>query len=342
MEASTRPLDLTVRIRRNTSGLEFPWAEGRNLLTRSGSGRLPDFLILGEAKCGSTTLWQMLSRHAKVFFPAEKELHFFSSYADGLGQHRLGEAGLTPYLASFADARADQACGEATPNYLYDAGACARIRSVLPRARLIAILRDPVERAWSHYWHQVRRGWETLSFEEALAVEHDRISISDPNSQARYSYTARGRYVASLRRYEQAFSREQLMVVFLEELRSDPKLVIEGICRHIGVAEAGAFSEWDLPHANRGSYPRWPKLDSIARSVRRWADEAGMFASLPVQALGRVTRPLRVYRGAPQMLDATRRRVAASFTESDRELARWLGREPSWLLTPEHTTPGRA
>jgi hypothetical protein len=291
-------------------------------------GRLPDFLIPGEARCGSTTLWGMLSQHPDVFFPNEKELHFFSSYRvepdEGREQARLEE-----YLRHFASAAPGQICGEATPNYLFDAGACARIRVLLPRVRLLVILRDPVARAWSHYWHQVRRGRETLGFEAALEAEASRIGAGDPLARSRFSYLARGRYVESLRRYEQAFTREPICVVFLEELQREPAAVMARVCTHLGLS-AAPLAQVTLPHANQGSFPRWPKLAALGNELQRLATAAGPGVEGVVRRLGHATRPLRVYSGPPRMQENTRRALRQALRASDAELAEWLGRPPPW------------
>jgi hypothetical protein len=291
-------------------------------------GRLPDFVIAGEARCGSTTLWGLLAAHPRVFFPAEKELHFFSSYRvepdAGAEQKRLAA-----YRQLFAAARPDQRCGEATPNYLFDDGACARMRALVPGVRLLAILRDPVARAWSHYWHQVRRGREPLDFEAAIAAEPERIEAGDALARARFSYLSRGRYVESLRRYEQAFGREAICVLFLEELMRDATGQLARVCAHLGV-DAAPLAGAALPHDNRAAYPRWPKLAALGRSLRSGAAALGPGAERALDRLGSVTRPLRVYSGQPRMRDDTRRSLEQWLRESDLALAAWLGRPLPW------------
>jgi hypothetical protein len=279
----------------------------------------------------------MLTRHPRVYFPPQKELHFFSSYSDSLKDGRLETTGLASYFSHFAAAGAEQICGEATPSYLFDKGACERIQRVLPSVRLVVILRDPVARAWSHYWHQVRRGREQLGFEEALEAEERRLATEDPRQQARFSYRARGRYIESLRRYESRFSREQLCVVFLEDLRREARPVIEQICAHLGIEEPDASAELTLPHANKADFPKWPRLDALTRTVRRWAEDRGPGLARPVRTIGRVTRSLRVYSGAPRMPEAARQDLRRAFAASDLELGDWLGRPPPWAeaLGPE-------
>jgi hypothetical protein len=298
-------------------------------------GRLPDFLIPGEARCGSTTLFSLLSGHPDVFFPSEKELHYFSSYRLEADAERE-RARLLDYRAQFAGAAPHQRCGEATPNYLFDAGACARVRTLIPRVRLLVILRDPVARAWSHYWHQVRRGRETLGFEQALEAEASRIDAGDPLARSRFSYLSRGRYVESLVHWEQAFTREPICVLFLEELQRDTEATLARVCAHLGIPPE-PLAQARLPHANQAAFPRWPRLASLGQALRRRAGAAGPGVEAVVRRLGRLTRPLRVYSGAPRMPESTRRALRESLRASDLELAAWLGRPLPW--SAEATSP---
>ncbi|MBW2361409.1 MAG: sulfotransferase [Deltaproteobacteria bacterium] len=294
------------------------------------SDRFPDFLIIGEMRCGTTTLWGLLERHPEVHFPERKETHFFSSYAGGEGALRLATGGLAAYGELFAGAAMGQRCGEATPSYLFDPEACERIHEALPDARLLVILRDPVARAWSHYWHQVRRGRESLGFEEALEAEPTRLASGDPATQVRFAYRARGRYVEGLERYASQFGREALCVVFLEELRRDPRPVLETLYAHIGIAAAGPDIDLALPHANRADFPRWPRLDAAIRMLRDGLQRHAPALAGPAQHLGRLTRSFRVYSGAPRLAETTRRDLEGDFLASDRSLAAWLGRELPW------------
>src|SRR5437762_6880111 len=121
---------------------------------------LPNFLILGAAKSGTTSLYHVLKQHPQVFVTEKKELHFF------VKEHWY-RRGMRCYARHFAPARAEhRAVGEATPVYLCHPAAPHRIREHLPEARLIAIVRDPVQRAHSHYWQERRRLNEHRSFDE--------------------------------------------------------------------------------------------------------------------------------------------------------------------------------
>ena len=122
-------------------------------------GRLPDFLGLGVQKGGTTSLHCLLEQHPQVFLPSVKEVHYFSlNFASGEAWYR----------SQFASAEPEQRCGEITPYYLFHPQAAARVREALPQAKLIVLLRDPVERTLSQYFHSRRHGFEPLGLEAAL------------------------------------------------------------------------------------------------------------------------------------------------------------------------------
>jgi hypothetical protein len=188
-------------------------------------GRLPDFLGIGVQKGGTTTLQRLLEQHPGACLPAAKELHYFSlHYAEGEAWYR----------SQFAGARPHQRCGEITPYYLFHPEAPARIQMLLPQARLIVLLRDPVERALSQYFHSVRLGLEPLALEDALAVEEERLAGAEAallaadgrhRSHQEHSYVARSRYEQQLPRWQALFSAEQLLVLRSEDLFARPEPV---------------------------------------------------------------------------------------------------------------------
>jgi hypothetical protein len=294
----------------------------------AASIRLPDFLIIGEMRCGTTTLWEMLSAHAQIFFPAEKEVHFFD------GRHGRWNRGVDAYAAMFAAAAPGQLCGEATPDYLFHDDACDRIRDVLPGARLVAILRDPAARAWSHYWHNVRRGRETLSFEQALGAEPQRLASGDADRRSHCSYVARGHYLRQLSRYERAFGRDALCVTFLEDLKRAPQAELARVCRHLSLCDVGDVGGDDeagiVPERNRAKYPRWPRFNAAAGRAKRWVERRLPVLAVPARWAAAATRPLRVYSGEARMPVAIRDRLHDEFRDSDAALAGWLGRPVPW------------
>ena len=128
--------------------------------------KLPDFLGIGAQKAGTTYLYSLLSEHPQVFLSSPKELHFFSLHY---------QKGLAWYQDQFKFAATDKCCGEITPYYMFHPLASKRIRKHLPNVKLIVLLRDPVERALSQFFHSRRLGLEPLCFKDAFALEAQRL-----------------------------------------------------------------------------------------------------------------------------------------------------------------------
>lgn len=244
---------------------------------------LPDFLILGAQKAGTTALYAYLRWHPQVTGPSFKEVSFFDRH------YARGERWYRAHLPI----RRSGIVGEASPSYLFHPLAPERVAAMVPRARLIALLRNPVDRAFSHYQHEVALGREELSFEDALAREDERMQgelermLRDPTyfSHAwwNYTYAARGRYAEQLERWFAAFARDQLLVLFTEELAADTAGTYRRVLDFLGVDARG--------------------LDSYPRIFER--EYGGMDPS-------------------------TRARLEDEFAEPNRRLGDLLEREPPW------------
>ena len=223
---------------------------------RSATARrriLPSFLVLGAQRAGTSTLFFHLRQHPEISGPrgAEKsvdwpkELHFFDEkFGKGVDWYRA----FFPLEASRSLARRrgrDRIAGEATPNYLFHPQAPPRAAEVLPSARLIALLRDPVERAYSHYQLMHRTGRENLTFVDALAAEAERLAGERDAMQTvpdfrgphhrHHAYVARGLYAEQLERWLDHFSREQLLVIRAEDFRDRPAEIFAQTLAFLGV-----------------------------------------------------------------------------------------------------------
>jgi hypothetical protein len=224
---------------------------------------MPTFLIIGAAKGGTTSLHSYLGQHPDLFMSRRKELQFFPWEGRGPefrgpgSDEILGRTVITSveeYRSHFADAAPHQARGESTPVYLYFPRAAERIRHHIPDAKLIAVLRQPAERAYSHYLMLRREGWETLGFEQALAAEERRMRDGWSHT---WHYLRRGFYAAQLAPYLELFSREQLKLYLYEDLMADPVGLAQDIFRFLGVDDTFApdvsrrHNEFSLPRRRR-------------------------------------------------------------------------------------------
>lgn len=201
---------------------------------------LPNFLIIGAAKSGTTALYQYLKQHPQIFFSARKEPHYFSytqtsKQTNGPSDYvKTAITDLVEYESLFHDAKGFLAIGEASPTYIYIPEAAERIKELIPYVKMIAILRNPVERAFSAYMHLVRDNLEPAkSFEEGLDLEDKRIQ---ENWGPIYHYRKCGLYGEQLSRFYELFPNNQLLVVKHEEFETDPKLILARIYNFLKIA----------------------------------------------------------------------------------------------------------
>jgi hypothetical protein len=194
--------------------------------------RLPDFIIGGAPRSGTTWLYQVLSSHPQVYMakPVKPEPKFFlidEIYANGL----------TYYGHWFEPATENQIAGEKSTNYLENATVARRIREAVPSVKLLFLLRDPVQRAWSNYLWSKMNGLETLAFEDALAAEEERERNYPPKLRyARpYAYRSRGLYAQQLLPYFSLFAREQILCLRFEDIETDASDFVARIHRFLGV-----------------------------------------------------------------------------------------------------------
>ncbi|MEM9137844.1 MAG: sulfotransferase [Cyanobacteria bacterium P01_F01_bin.42] len=187
---------------------------------------LPNFLIIGAAKAGTTSLYQYLNQHPEVFLSVPKEPRFFALEGHPLDYRGpiqiINQKSVTrweDYQALFAQAQGKKAIGEASTLYLYEPKAAERIQHYLGSPKIIVILRNPVSRAYSSYLHLVRDGQETLSFEAALEVEAERIRDNWPPL---WHYQQRGYYFQQLQPYFDRFGPSQIRVFLFEDLVNNP------------------------------------------------------------------------------------------------------------------------
>jgi hypothetical protein len=209
--------------------------------------RLPDFIVAGAQKSGTTSLWAYLSEHPYVEPPMTKEMSYFDvNFKRGNDWYRM-HFPLAEGEPSGQDSSPRTLTGESTAYYMFHPLAAGRIARTLPDAKIILLLRNPVDRAFSHYQLKVRRLQETLSFEEAVDAEPGRLDgeqekiVADEGyySEAhdRFSYLARGRYLEQIERWQQLFPPERLLILESGEFFQRTNEVFDRVLAFLGLPE---------------------------------------------------------------------------------------------------------
>jgi hypothetical protein len=235
----TTPMNLTQVSEIAYRGLTAPWRV------------LPDFLIIGAQKAGTTSLYSYLEQHPCVTSAFRKELNFFDI---GFQRGNLWYQGYFPTQLHQSQVRKQHGnravTGEACPTYLFHPLSAQRVAATVPQAKLIVLLRNPVTRAYSHYNHTKVRGNEPLSFEDAIAVERDRMApeLEKIKSQKNYScfnfrihsYLSRGIYVEQLQEWFKFFPREQFLIIKSEDFTANPREIFQQVLKFLDLPP------WDL------------------------------------------------------------------------------------------------
>jgi len=232
----------------------------------------PNFFIVGAAKCGTTSLHEYLGKHPRIYMSPVKEPHFFSqvSFTRESEHFVRSVTGEADYAALFEGAEGFDAVGEASPSYLWYERAPYRIRERVPEARIIILLRDPVERAYSHYLADVRNDRVRLPFYEALLQDAAREKKVWGVSRL---YVELGRYAPQMRRYFEIFSRERVRVYLFDDLKRDPEAILREVALFLDVDPDGMSGAGRDAVHNAYSAPRNPVIRRVAgnRHVRRVA-----------------------------------------------------------------------
>ncbi|QJA05897.1 sulfotransferase domain-containing protein [Thermosulfurimonas marina] len=191
---------------------------------------LPNFLCVGAQKAGTTTLHDILIQHPEIYLPEIKETKFFqdnSKYKKGLDYYEK---------EFFGKWNGEKAVGEIDPEYMYFEYVPERIYKHLGKdVKIIFMLRNPVDRAYSHYWMSYRRGYETETFERAIELEEERIKINEFHKN-HFSYIDRGLYAKQIKRYLKFFSKENMFfIIFETEFLKDREKTIKSLLKFLEV-----------------------------------------------------------------------------------------------------------
>jgi len=283
---------------------------------------LPDFLIIGVPKAGTTALHAALAAHPRLFLPSVKEPKFFLSEGPPPAQGGPGDAQTyqehvwrqADYEALFAPAPSGALTGEATPFYLYDLDAQNRIERLIPKAKLIVMLRNPVDRAHSNWTHLWAAGLEKeRDFVRACELEESRKAAGWAHF---WHYVSQGLYGGQVEHLFRRFAREQVLLLRYRDLRDSPVETLNRVCEFLGV-ETGLLDA--VPSQNVTPFVADTPFNAVPRLLLRTGARFGQHFPVPLRlaARGPLLTVLRRQRGGRPTLTPEQRRAVLPYFADD-------------------------
>jgi hypothetical protein len=272
-----------------------------------------DFLIVGAQKSGSTSLRAFLGEQEKDIFVLNRELHFWNRK----GQYQDG-AGLNAYLENFAEAKPNQIKGEKSPSYLVSQEAPERIHKHFPKVKIIAILRNPIDRAYSAYWHGRRVGAIESSTTFGEAVRNYKVNQGKPYGDM----VTAGFYSQQIARYLNFFPLKQLHVISFESTLTQSGDELHGVLKFLlpNSAIANAESQLAFPKRNVARASRFPKLNEAIFKSKL----------LSYSTKSRISKKSLVDLKVPEMLEDDRKFLQDIYAGENQALQSILGKNFAW------------
>jgi hypothetical protein len=285
-----------------------------------------NFLVVGAQKAGTTSLHRYMIEHPEIYLPSQKETKFFVDdrlYNKGIGFYKERH---------FSGWNGEHAVGEVDPEYMYYEKALDRIvqHFDVSVTKFIFLLRNPIDRAFSHYVMTYRRGRETLSFQDALAQEQERISIGYMEN-LHFSYAQRGYYLRQIERFLEVTPRENMLFLLSDDLKEDRQKCLSSVFSFLGVANDF------VPSGINEQFHRstWPRSVGLVRFIRNGGRAKSLLRMLvPSRHLRDKMRRNALAWNQTQTVklhlsEDARRHLALVFKEENARLAAFLGRDLS-------------
>ncbi len=299
----------------------------------TSSMTLPNFLIIGAGKSGTTSLYHYLKQHPDVYMSPVKEPRFFSWEGEKLNFHGPGDqahlkraqitTNFQDYCALFEAANGQKAIGEASTSYLYIEQAAERIHRTMPSAKLVAVLRHPVERAYSQFSKLVAVGWEPL--DDIATVFEEEENRIQAHWNPCWKYKGNGFYYEQLKRYYELFDTEQIRVYLYEDFTHAPARVLRDVFQFLGVDD-----DFTPDLTTQHNTTLLPRNVTIARLFKR---RSALLRLIPGRLRGRLRKAALVKgRSKPELSRASRKRLIEVYRADilklqgliQRDLTNWL------------------
>lgn len=286
---------------------------------------LPNFFVVGAQKSGTTSLHHYLICHPDIYLPEGKETKFFaddSRFARGLEHYEKSH---------FLGWSSEKAVGEIDPDYMFFDNAIKRIADCLDisKIKFVMLLRNPAERAFSHYLMTYRRGLETKSFEEAITLENKRLKGREYFPTMNFSYVSRGYYYSQIQRVLKHIDMSQLMITFTEDLKNSPEKYFRNLFSFLGINETFVPENLNDTY-HKAKVPRSPAL--IQRMKKKSVEKKILNVLIPSKKIRQ-----RIYDTIYRFnlkdsvdlffLDETRRKLLEMYEEEVYRLEELTGRK---------------
>ncbi len=308
--------------------------------------RLPDFMIIGSAKSGTTTLYKYLCQHPQIFMTTPKEPSYFADFASGYGKD------LNWYVSLFNDAQPKQICGEASTPYTHQT--CHKpdipklIREVVPNVKMIYIMRHPVDRAYSQYLQQIKlfQGKQRkLGLSSALPETFEALlargnSVTDTDDyMKKINVVSVSKYIEQIELYLKYFPRESLLFLLFEDLLKQPQILLSEVCNFLGIDNQIDFISKEPIIANVSKdYHQWHLRSKTTEKLRSLPLIQNIYKTVPdvIRDMGyKILAKMsdqevlaQQYIPKPMLLE-TRQMLIEKFAEPNRQLAEFLNRDLS-------------
>ncbi|NEP79125.1 MAG: sulfotransferase [Okeania sp. SIO3C4] len=299
---------------------------------------MPNFLLIGAAKSGTSSLYYYLKQHPQIYMPAsrdQKEPDFFT--LEGESKERIGPNGtfvmkngitdIESYQELFAEVTDEIAIGEASTSYIYSEKAPQRIHNHIPNAKIIAILRDPAERAFSHFLFSLSNGREPEpDFKKTLEQEDWRV---ENNWNFQWHHKRRGFYYLQLKRYFDLFPPSQIKVCLYEDIRKDPIALTQDIFKFLGVDDTFVLNVAKVH--NPTNVPKNQTLNTLLNRPNPIKDSLKLF--MPMGIRKKIAGVLKKKNlGKPKLSPKIRKQLILEYQEDILKLQDLIGRDLSkWL-----------
>lgn len=298
------------------------------------TSRLPNMIVVGAPRCGTTSIFQYLRQHPEIYLPVRKELHYFSYLSLEKNSSGPGDKGvletlckdIDQYRTHYQDVKMEKIVGEVSPSYLYYSNVGEKIQRELGQVKIIVSLRNPIEKAYSQYMHLVRLDLEPLDFYAALQAERERMNQHWGDI---WRYAESSLYADRIEAYMQRFGRENVHITSLEKFASDPNGAISDIFTFLKVDPSFVP---DMRVYNRSGNPRF-------KMVGQFFARPNALKSMIKQIVPeRIRVPLRLSilnwnSLEKDEMDANAKAFLIDyFKEDDQKLEALLGRPTPWML----------